>query len=323
MSFYCDCLHVIFNSLLVFFVLSLAIELSFCIFNVKNFRVRSMCRLIPIFKLPIDTLYYLLLGGHFPTNVNPFACESYCLRLFFPDIPDLLLVPTFFNSIPSSLMVTLSIPFILITVSIASSRIYQFFMTHYFVKNIVLEAILCSQPITNHKLSQKLKLAGIKIWVSDKISSPFVFWGPHIYFPKSLITKLTNQEFNAIIAHELKHLEWKDSFSKCASRLIFAFFWWIPSGFWIRKMELEQELSCDEGIDSYEIAPHSLVSGMLKTISPNRIEFNQYSLCHVSGDTVKKRIRLLLENKNNNKVRLSTLGGILFSFLAAAAFWIC
>lgn len=316
--------HIIFNSVLVFFILVVLIEFSLHIFKIQNPRIRIYIRFIPILKLPIDTLYYSISGTHFPLNINPFSCKDYFLHFFFPSFSNLSLPQIIADEFSPSLSMVISIIFIMITMFFIGYRCYQFLITRQYIKDISQNSDVCKRTISNVELLAQLQKHNISIWNSSQITVPFASFDKRIYFPTKLHRIVSNEEFNAILAHEFEHIRHKDSIWKLIGYSIFSVFWWIPSQFWMEKIQLDQEMNCDSTVLDYSIKGDVLAAGIIKTISKEP-ELEHVCICQVSNfNYLKQRLTSLLNRKDYPTPNIHTsVIGTAICILGALIFWIC
>ena len=83
-SVFAPLFHFLFNSFVVFFFLAFAVEMIFFIFKIKNARLRSFCRLLPLLKLPIDACLYFCFDDYVLFNFNPFSCQYQVTHFLAP-----------------------------------------------------------------------------------------------------------------------------------------------------------------------------------------------------------------------------------------------
>lgn len=83
---------------------------------------------------------------------------------------------------------------------------------------------------------------------SKEIHTPLLigFFRPKIIIPQKLCQAFSEDELNAVLAHEQGHILWKDNLLKLCTGFISALFWFIPFKKRIlNKGDLECELACD------------------------------------------------------------------------------
>ncbi len=70
---------------------------------------------------------------------------------------------------------------------------------------------------------------------------------PTILLPDGLISELSEVEMDAVLAHEIAHIQRKDLWVAAAARIITCVFWFHPFLWWMeRRMLKERETACDE-----------------------------------------------------------------------------
>lgn len=266
--------HLILNSLLVFLILALLVETFLFLFKINNARVRYICRLLPVLKLPFDFLVFSLYGDSLFVNLNPFSCEIY-LKEFKETIlhidPSISLPqhvasyfkPIFLKLFGLSVGVTSAFFIVKKFMRIVSSRRYM--------KKALASSTPCDRVISNKIIQDKINRLHVVILLSPEVQSPLAAGNRSILFPKDLVDELSQEEFEAVIAHELEHLRWKDPVIRFVSNIVCSLFWWIPTAWWIKRMEADQELASDLGTPRYGIDPCALGSAFVKAIRQTRI----------------------------------------------------
>lgn len=286
--------HFLFNTYVVFFFLAFAVESIFFIFKIKNARLRSFCRLLPLFKLPIDACIYFMFDDHIFLNLNPFSCQYYLMNFLMPHYC-YCSIPNFFAMHFSSFaMLATLILFFTITTIVFGRKIFQIIKSLLHLKAIFSDVEPMRRKIENKKLS--LSMQNVKLFTSQKVTVPFATFGNRIVFPAVLVDAISQQEFEAIVAHELQHLQWKDPHTKMIGSLIAHFFWWLPTRWWMKRCEWEQECASDSEIALFEVQGFDLAGGILQAIEKKQNEKIFLShICHVVNEFgVKKRLHRLL-----------------------------
>jgi beta-lactamase regulating signal transducer with metallopeptidase domain len=331
--------HFVLNSLLVFLVLSLSIEFFLFGFKIYDPRIRYICRLLPILKLPFDLLVFEFFGESFFVNLNPFSCEIYLQEFIVKLLPDAIktdleasshfILPKYLASqIPSILLNTLIYSVVIISIIIVSRKIFLFMISRTYLKEVLSTASPCMRAISNLKLADILHQKNIVILTSDKVGIPFAANLHYILFPKNLIEELSQNEFEAVVVHELEHLRWKDPVLKMLCGFICSLFWWLPSSWWLKRLEEEQEQACDAEMDRYGIDILALASAMVKVVKKAK-----YLKCPFSAicpfDSPKrshvKRLENLLNSSQSHKRQYTgySITGVFMCALTFICFWAC
>ena len=90
---------------------------------------------------------------------------------------------------------------------------------------------------------------GARVLVSDHMEVPAAvgFLRPAVIVPRALLTGLSNEELQAVLLHELAHIERWDDWSNLAQKVFKALLFFHPAVLWIeRRLTLEREMACDD-----------------------------------------------------------------------------
>ena len=93
--------------------------------------------------------------------------------------------------------------------------------------------------------------AGVKIFSSPEISEPGVFgiFHPVLLLPAGIDARLSREQLDAVIAHELAHIRRRDNLAAAIHMAVEALFWFHPLVWWIgARLVEERELACDEEV---------------------------------------------------------------------------
>lgn len=336
-------LHFFLNSLLVFFILTMLIDFFLSAFQVKNSRVRSICRMIPILKLPIDMLFFVLLGfaDTFFVNLNPFSCEIYLQKLILSILPSSIqhelsalesfIVPKYISEqIPAmGLKVGIAL-FLMMSGILIFRKICHILQSKRGLAAMFNQSSPCLREIANQKLKSELANLNVVVLTSDQVTTPMAAYQHYIFVPKLVVENFSQEEFDAVIAHELEHLKWKDPVLKLFYNVITTLFWWVPTIWWLQKLEADQEEASDYGLRKYGIDPLSLATALIKVIDENKYAKMKYSLAPTCGLNSSKSSHLKrfenLVNSDQIKRNLFDAGdwiGCGLSILVSICFWMC
>jgi uncharacterized protein (TIGR03435 family) len=89
----------------------------------------------------------------------------------------------------------------------------------------------------------------IEVLSSHSPSEPGVFgiWKPVLLLPDGITARLTPEQLEGVIAHELCHVRRRDNLNGAIHMLVEAIFWFHPLVWWIRaRLVEERERACDE-----------------------------------------------------------------------------
>jgi uncharacterized protein (TIGR03435 family) len=141
----------------------------------------------------------------------------------------------------------------------------------------------------------------------------FGIWKPVLLLPEGIAERLTPEQLESILTHELRHVYRRDNLTAAIHMLVETLFWFHPAAWWIRTRLIEErERACDEGVLRLGSEPHVYAESILKVC-----EFYLSAppcAAGVTGGELKKRIEGIMENRFGLK-----LGFGKRAFLAAAA----
>ncbi len=315
-------LSFVLSSWLAFTTVAFAVESFFLIFRIQHFRLRAFLRLLPFASLGIDLFFKRLsLGDYF----NPLSCAS-CVQKFFleqftPQLKEYLysnrisLVTHLDGQIGWFSMFLLWV-FCGVGLLMLSKRAVEMLLLRRQVQKLIHEAEISQRSVQSPMLRLMLQRFNVRLLESDKILIPVALAPNRILLPKE--NETTQEEFEAIISHELEHLRFKDPLMRLLFEATAALFWWLPLRGWINRIERDQEIASDQAIFNYGIEPHSLAEAILKVSrrSKNRTE----ALCFFATRTKMSmsRLKLLLGQQNCYQERQMVMAtaGITFALLA-------
>ena len=213
----------------------------------------------------------------------------------------------------------------LIGVSLMSLRLLGGF-SYLFWLNKVSNSPL---PIEmNLFLEQKRREAGLKRIIgklSSHIQSPIVFghFKPILLFPVALLSKLTPEQVEAVIIHELAHVKRNDYILNIFQIFIEVIFYFHPVTWWLTSIiKREREHICDDEAAGKELNQKLSYAKALLIIQENDAISSIGSLAFAKKPSeMYLRIKRILEpSKNVNFMEKTTLG-ILVLGLALGMFW--
>ncbi len=141
-------------------------------------------------------------------------------------------------------------------------------------------------------------------------------WKPVLLLPEGIAARLSPDELQAILAHELCHLRRRDNLTAAIHMLVEALFWFYPPVWWLgARLIAERERACDEGVLATGNDPQTYAQGILKVC---RFYLSSPLACAagVSGADLNQRMETIMENKF--VVRLNRLQKLLLGAAGAA-----
>lgn len=346
-------LNIFLNSFLAFFTVAFLIESVIFLFRIRQGRVAATLRMIPIIKLPFDLCLYDFSRWSFAQGINPLNCEegtrTISVMLGWPSqMANWLFLPI--NSgiqftVPGDLTFTIAdligysiSPIILkifavLLMSFTLGFVIRKLFLYYYSLTALESLAESSQPLykkmRNLNLSSCIRKCRVKILTSPTlIGSPFVVGliSSVVYIPNYLSKSLSRKEYEAVLAHELEHVRYKDSLVRLTLELIGTIFWWIPTK-WLRdRIEEGQEIGCDIKCKKYGIDPTDLASAICKSAKYAINTHNHIFANLLAKHTILKRVNVLLQPspirfKKIHFVFTSLAFGIAFLVIFLGRFW--
>ena len=106
----------------------------------------------------------------------------------------------------------------------------------------------------------------VRTWLSSLIDVPITlgFLKPVILFPAAMLSHLTPQQVEAILIHELGHIQRKDYLLHLLVTLLEGLFFFNPfSRLFIRQLKKQREHCCDDLVLQFKYDPHAYISALL------------------------------------------------------------
>ena len=123
------------------------------------------------------------------------------------------------------------------------------------------------------ELARRLGLRGAPPVRLTPGAVPPMLWptrrGPLLVLPARLLTELSDDERDALLAHELAHVRRRDHWVRFVELAATALFWWYPVAWWARRaLRRAEERCCDEWV--LRVLPSSAgayANGLLKSVA--------------------------------------------------------
>jgi bla regulator protein BlaR1 len=152
---------------------------------------------------------------------------------------------------------------------------------------------------------------------STSMTEPGVFgvFAQVLLLPEGLADTLTPRQFEAILAHELRHIRYRDNLTAALHMCVETLFWFHPLVWWIgAQLMAERERDCDEAVLMQGGQPGDYARGIVQ-VCEAYVESPLACASGVSGSDLKKRIREIMTWRGSLPVTLPAK-----VLLAAAAF---
>jgi len=161
----------------------------------------------------------------------------------------------------------------------------------------------------------------IPVKSSPHLLEPGVFgiYRPVLLLPEGIFQRLTSTQMQAIIAHELCHIRYRDNLTAAVHMFVETIFWFHPLVWWIgKRMVVERERACDEEVLLLGSDPQVYAEGILN-VCKLYVESPLVCVSGVSGSNLRKRIAVILSNRAAVKLSFAKKAALTVAGLAALA----
>jgi beta-lactamase regulating signal transducer with metallopeptidase domain len=133
---------------------------------------------------------------------------------------------------------------------------------------------------------------------------------PVLMLPDGIQARLTTQEMNAIVTHELCHFRRRDNLTAAIHMLVESLFWFHPLVWWLgRRLMNERERACDEAVLAAGNDPRVFAQGIL-TVCRFTIQAPQACASALSGANLRIRIETILANRTTRRLHVAQKFGL-------------
>ncbi len=315
-------LNIFLNSFLAFFTVAFLIESVIFLFRVRQGRAAATLRMIPIIKLPLDLCLYDFSRWSYAQGINPLNCEegtrtlsvmlgwpsqiadwlflpiNSCIRLTVPGDLTFTIADLIGYSINPIVLKTFAALLMPLTLGFVIRKLFLYYCSLTALGSLAKNSEPLYKKIRNSNLSSCIRKHGVKILTSPSLKgSPFVvgLTSSVVYIPNYLSESLSRKEYEAVLAHELEHVQYKDGWVRLTLDLIGTIFWWIPTK-WLRdRVEEGQEIGCDIKCKKYGIDPTDLASAVCKSAKYSINTPNHIFAHSIAKHSILKRVNMLLQ----------------------------
>jgi bla regulator protein BlaR1 len=128
---------------------------------------------------------------------------------------------------------------------------------------------------------------------------------PVILLPAGIESYLTADQFAAVLAHEVCHVQRRDNLTAAMHMVVEAVFWFHPLVWWIgARLVATREQACDEHVVAETAAPIAYAEGIV-SVCRRYVETPHMAMAGVGGADVKARIDAILANRIGLRLTLS------------------
>lgn len=147
----------------------------------------------------------------------------------------------------------------------------------------------------------------------------FGFRAPVLVWPRGIETRLSDEQIEAIVAHELAHMRRRDNVTSAIHMAIQTIFWFHPLVWWIgHRLVDERERACDEDVVLAGSEPHVYADSILKTCQ-FFIESPLACVSGVTGSDLKSRIEHIMRHNAHAALTRSKQALLSAALMAAIA----
>jgi uncharacterized protein (TIGR03435 family) len=159
----------------------------------------------------------------------------------------------------------------------------------------------------------------VRAFVAASAVEPGVFGivRPILLLPSTLCEELTAEQFEAILAHEARHIRFRDNLTAALHMLVETLFWFHPLVWWIgARLTGERERDCDEAALRGGSRPADYARGIV-SVCQNYTESPLLCASGISGADLKNRIREIMTWRGS--LPITKAGQVMLAVAALAA----
>ena len=165
----------------------------------------------------------------------------------------------------------------------------------------------------------------VDILVSSNVTEAGLWgiWRPTVLLPEGAASRLSDEELEAVILHELLHVKRRDNLAVVFQKAIFSLLWFYPPVWLIdRKLFEEREQACDEEVLRLRQSPETYISGILKVVRAC-VEQRLVGTSSIGGSSLKRRMVHLLSTRLPRKLGLLECALIIGFVAGLSIFSVC
>jgi bla regulator protein blaR1 len=142
---------------------------------------------------------------------------------------------------------------------------------------------------------------------------------PILLLPAGIAERLTPPQLEAVLAHELCHVQRRDNLFASIHMIAESAFWFHPLVWWIgTRLVEERERACDEQVLSLGNEPHVYAEGILN-VCKLYVESPLVCVSGVTGSNLNKRIEAIMKNRMVLRLSFARKVALAVSGIAALA----
>jgi uncharacterized protein (TIGR03435 family) len=142
---------------------------------------------------------------------------------------------------------------------------------------------------------------------------------PVLLLPAGIGHRLTPDQLQSIVAHELCHVRRRDNLAAAIHMVVESVFWFHPLVWWIgARLVEERERACDEEVVRQGTEPHVYAEGILN-VCKFYLQSPLACASGVTGADLKKRIEAIVNRRISNRLTLDRKLLLIAAGIAAVA----
>jgi uncharacterized protein (TIGR03435 family) len=127
---------------------------------------------------------------------------------------------------------------------------------------------------------------------------------PVLVLPRGIVERLSTEQLDAIVTHELCHIRRRDNLTAALHMAVKGLFWFHPLVWWLEaRLVAERERACDEAVLETTRRPLAYAEGILN-VCKFYVEVPLSCVSGITGSGLKERIALILSGHSIQKLYL-------------------
>jgi beta-lactamase regulating signal transducer with metallopeptidase domain len=124
--------------------------------------------------------------------------------------------------------------------------------------------------------------------------------------PEGIFKRLTSTQLQAVLAHELCHIRYRDNLTAAIHMFVETVFWFHPLVWWMgRRLIVEREAACDEAVIAAGGDPETYASGLLQ-VCRFYLESRLDCAAGVARADLEKRIERIMTPRSGKASRVTS-----------------
>jgi beta-lactamase regulating signal transducer with metallopeptidase domain len=170
-------------------------------------------------------------------------------------------------------------------------------------------------------IKKQVKFKSLDIAISPYTTGIFK---PVIFFPMVVLSQLTQDEIEAILIHEIAHIQRHDYFVNLMMVLVESLFFYHPFIWWLNHhLQISREESCDDVVKAKGINPVTYanalykIEAILSSHNPTVTSFEMTAIDSKNKNQIINRIKRIFNMPNNQNTLKEKLAASVFILLFA------